>query len=143
MKDGHALTRAIEDNPRLAQWRQAVAQVAADAYNGPLLSGPVGLRLVFIRPRPKAFYGTGRNAGRLKAGAPFWPTTRPDLLKLARAVEDALTGVIWRDDAQIVVEHLSKKYGERFAVDATVALIQGANYGTENHTGKPNHSRQG
>lgn len=32
----------------------------------------------------------------------------PDVLKLARGVEDALTGIVWRDDAQIVNESLSK-----------------------------------
>jgi Holliday junction resolvase RusA-like endonuclease len=35
------------------------------------------------------------------------------VLKLARAVEDALTGVLWRDDAQIAIEQLSKHYAER------------------------------
>jgi len=33
------------------------------------------------------------------------------VLKLARAVEDALTGVIWADDAQIVDEVIRKRYG--------------------------------
>jgi Holliday junction resolvase RusA-like endonuclease len=48
----------------------------------------------------------------LRASAPRYPTGRPDVLKLARACEDALTGVIWRDDAQIVVERLYKDWGE-------------------------------
>ena len=35
----------------------------------------------------------------------------PDVLKLARGVEDALTGIVWRDDAQIVNESLNKVVG--------------------------------
>jgi hypothetical protein len=33
-------------------------------------------------------------------------------LKLARAAEDALTGVLWLDDSQIVDERISKAYGD-------------------------------
>ena len=110
------MTRVIDDNPQTKAWRQEVAQVASQAYAGPLLTGPVALTLLFHRPRPKSHFGTGRNAGRLKASAPEHPTTRPDTLKLARAVEDALTGVIWRDDSQVVRQSLEKRYGERFRV---------------------------
>ena len=34
------------------------------------------------------------------------------MLKLARAVEDAMSGVVYRDDAQVVTEVLRKRYGE-------------------------------
>jgi Holliday junction resolvase RusA-like endonuclease len=49
----------------------------------------------------------------LKGSAPEWPVARPDALKLARAAEDALTGIVWADDAQIVVERLGKVFGPR------------------------------
>jgi Holliday junction resolvase RusA-like endonuclease len=93
-------------------WKAEVKAAAAGAFNGGgLLTGPLRLDLVFYKPRPAAHFGTGRNAGTLKASAPPFPATRPDVLKLARGVEDALTGIVWRDDAQIVVEHLEKRYG--------------------------------
>jgi Holliday junction resolvase RusA-like endonuclease len=38
------------------------------------------------------------------------PITRPDLLKLTRLLEDACSGIIWRDDAQISDELLMKRY---------------------------------
>ena len=60
---------------------------------------------------------TGKGA--LKASAPVAPG-KPDLDKLARAVGDALTGVAYRDDAQITRWHLQKRYGEQAGTEITV-----------------------
>jgi Holliday junction resolvase RusA-like endonuclease len=49
-----------------------------------------------------------------------YPTSRPDLLKHIRALEDALTGVVWRDDSQIIEQHLEKRWGVR--AQTTVAV---------------------
>ncbi|MEM7828705.1 MAG: RusA family crossover junction endodeoxyribonuclease [Candidatus Aenigmatarchaeota archaeon] len=38
-------------------------------------------------------------------------TKRPDLDNLAKAVKDALKGIIYKDDSQIVEAHLYKRYG--------------------------------
>lgn len=40
------------------------------------------------------------------------PTVKPDVLKLARSTEDALTGVVWTDDSRITDEHLRKFYAD-------------------------------
>ena len=63
-------------------------------------------------PRPRAHYGTGRNANRLKDSAPLWHDKRPDVDKLARAVLDAITesGTL-RDDCQVVALSARKRYG--------------------------------
>ena len=39
------------------------------------------------------------------------PPRRPDLDKLCRACLDSLTGIVWRDDAQVVRLEASKGYG--------------------------------
>ena len=99
----------VDANPNSRAWKAVVLDAAAQHMNGaPLLGGPLLLELQFIIPRPKGHYG----ARGLRPSAPAFPTTRPDVLKLARAVEDALAGVCYRDDAQIVTELLSKNYGE-------------------------------
>jgi hypothetical protein len=84
-----------------------------DAPAGPWPTGePLAVVFTFVRRRAKSHYGSGANAAVLKASAPRWPTTRPDALKLARAAEDALTGILWADDAQIVDERLEKVFGD-------------------------------
>lgn len=110
-----------DDNPRSKSWQAAVAEQAADAMHGqPLLQAPLAVSFTFYRPRPKNHYRTGRNADRVRATAPAWPTTRPDVLKVARATEDAMTGIVWRDDAQIVDEHLVKVWGEPARLEVSI-----------------------
>ena len=53
MKDGRLVTRVVNDNPRLNDWRHHVAAEAMKHFSGPLLEGAVLLRLEFQRPRPK------------------------------------------------------------------------------------------
>ena len=112
--------RVSDTNPRSREWKQRIAQAAGEQYGGELLDGPLSLELTFVQPRPAGHHGTGRNAGRVRPSAPEWPTVRPDALKLARAVEDSLTGVVYRDDAQIVDEHLIKTYGDRARCEIAV-----------------------
>jgi len=124
MKDGRTLTRVVSDNPKLGQWRQQAAETARRHYTGEPISGAVVLTLVFVRPRPRSHYGSGKNANKLKPSAPAHPTSRPDTLKLARAIEDALTGVVWRDDSQIVSHLLRKCYGAAHMVIVGVATME-------------------
>jgi Holliday junction resolvase RusA-like endonuclease len=124
--DGRPIVRTVEHRKeQLAAWRQDVARTARAAYDGKLLDGPLNVEMVFYRPRPKGHYGTGRNAGKLKSSAPLYPTGRPDRLKLARAVEDALTGVLWRDDSQGVEGIVCKRWGEPARVEVVVESLEG------------------
>lgn len=90
---------------------KAAAVEVMDRVGLELICGPLAVEFTFIKPRPKGHFRTGAKAHLLRPSAPVWPSTRPDVLKLARGVEDALTGVVWRDDAQIVEEYLFKRYG--------------------------------
>ena len=115
------LVLVIDDNDRTKQWKKAVRQAAVFAVNGqPPMIGPLRLEVRFQLPRPKDHYTT---AGVLRESAPVFPTKRPDATKLLRAVEDALTGAVWLDDAQVVEQHVFKAYvgdGEEPEVHVTV-----------------------
>lgn len=99
--------RMVESSKRVKPWRRQVAAAYADHSFGDMLDGPVSVTVDFYLPRPKAHYGTGRNAGALKPSAPAEHLTMP---KLTRAVGDALTRLAWRDDSQIVAWHAYKHY---------------------------------
>ncbi len=90
-------------------WRIAVQHAIAHVYREPPLTGPLELTCYFTLPRPRG------HAGRrgLRPSAPGYPATRPDITKLLRAVEDAATGLLWADDAQIVTQSAAKRYGTR------------------------------
>lgn len=93
------------------QWMKTVAQTAGCHFRGrTLLRGPVRVYARFYFGRPKSHFGTGRNADVLKASAPAWHIQTPDISKLARAIEDAMTGVVYADDKQICEETLTKQW---------------------------------
>jgi Holliday junction resolvase RusA-like endonuclease len=111
----------VDDAKGSRPWKQEVSGAALDVCAGEpiLLDGPLVLTATFYLQRPKGHHRTGRNAHLLRDGAPGYPITRPDASKLLRAVEDALTGIAWRDDAQVVYQIVSKRYGtpERCEID--------------------------
>lgn len=77
------------------------------------MSGPISVELEFVLPRPKAHYGTGRNAGVLKASMlNALPVNRPDVDNFAKMVLDVCNGILWRDDAAVVRLSALKRYGE-------------------------------
>ena len=98
---------------KVKSWRETVKAAALREYDGPLLSGALELGLLFFFSRPRAHYGTGRNFELLKPSAPTEHTQKPDTTKLVRAVEDALNGVIWIDDRQIVWQVARKQWVDR------------------------------
>lgn len=91
------------NNAGQKDWRATVASAALDAHGAQaLLDGPLRVRLVFAVPRPKSHPKKRRT----------WPTARPDIDKLTRAVLDSCTHVIWRDDSQVVDLHVAKIWAE-------------------------------
>lgn len=81
----------------LKAWRKAIGMIGGTTL--PKLTGPVVVQLHFRLAR-------GRTVTR------DLPTVTPDLDKLSRAVLDALTGIAWEDDAQVVELHARKTYSD-------------------------------
>ena len=100
---------------RVKSWRQAVID-AADAkrpqWGGRFTPGmPLELYVCFWLRRPKGHYRTGKNADLLRDAAPPHPAGMPDLSKLVRATEDALTACgLWADDAQVIICQAVKQW---------------------------------
>lgn len=105
-KSGHA--KLVEHSKRVKPWREAVKDAAlavrfGEGTSWTMLDGPLSVRMVFTFHRPQSHYRSGKNAALLKPGAPSRPMGAPDLSKLIRSTEDALTDAgIWRDDSRVV-----------------------------------------
>lgn len=107
----------------LKPWRAAVASAGEEARGEePLLLGAVKLRVCFAYPRPKSHYRTN---GEVKPNAPLYKTSKPDLDKLQRAVGDALTGVVFRDDSQVANWSVIKVYADSAFTDIEVSDLSG------------------
>jgi Holliday junction resolvase RusA-like endonuclease len=103
---GHAIL--LESSKKVKPWRTAVSFAARDAIDqrepwAPL-DGPLTVTMFFYLPRPKS--------------APkhvLYPTKYPDLSKLIRSTEDAMTDAsVWADDARV---RLYKETGKLFATE--------------------------
>ena len=112
-------------NPKQKDWQAAVSLFAKQEIGEqPPWPGPLSATMIFVRARPMGHFGTGRNVGVLKSWAvKKYPTGKPDVLKLGRAVEDAMNGIVFLDDSQIVVERLEKRYGDKPGVYICISRI--------------------
>jgi len=93
----------VESSKRCKPWRQDVRHTALDLRPDDWhanMDAAITLSVVFIFARPKSHF---RANGQLKPSAPAHCTGRiGDVSKLVRAVEDAMTGILYNDDAQII-----------------------------------------
>jgi Holliday junction resolvase RusA-like endonuclease len=119
VKGGRAIV--VDDNARAKPWQAAVRSAAAELMAGrEILSGPLMLSVWFTLARPKVHYRA--NGIEVKPSAPAYPTVRPDTTKLLRGLEDALTGVLWRDDAQVVYQTAWRLYSDDGAAHTLVIV---------------------
>lgn len=100
----HRVSRAgriYDSNRNLMAWRDSVKWAVVKDFatrTRPLVNGAVALEVIFYLPRPKS---TRREL----------PAVKPDLSKLVRSTEDALTEVgAYEDDSRIVQLNISKRY---------------------------------
>lgn len=93
-----------EMNKELGPWRERVALVAHEAKSQDQLfiEGEVAVELQFVLYRP-----THAPKTKLLPG-----TKKPDLDKLIRGVLDALTQVLWSDDAQVTKVIATKRVAD-------------------------------
>jgi len=112
-------------NPKTKDWMDSVKWHAMKHVGRMvLLTDAMCLKLTFLRQRPGSDYGTGRNAGRLKASASLHNVKVPDLTKLTRCVEDALTGIIWKDDNQVIAQRTNKRYCRGDEIPGVHVLVE-------------------
>lgn len=122
-KPGMRFPVIVDDCAKSKDWKHDVKMSALEHRPATLLTGPLRVELTFTLPRAKGHFGSGKNAAVLKPSAPMHHIIKPDVLKMARAVEDALTGIIYADDSQICDERLLKWYGEQPGVEVRIYEI--------------------
>lgn len=87
----------VESSKKVKPWRQDVLAAAIEAREklGALcpLDGPLLVSMVFTVPKPASAPKKRRT----------WPDKKPDVSKLARSTEDAISDSgLWVDDARVV-----------------------------------------
>lgn len=112
------------DNPHAKAWasliRDCAARALAHSQLQPFTDGAVLLDIWFYLPRPQKFLIPKY------ADVDVPHTTRPDADKLLRCAKDALSKVVWRDDAMVVDAYAHKRYcrsGELPRAEITVRAV--------------------
>lgn len=105
-----------------ANVRDAAAAVVGAVTAPPLVDQPLEVRILFRIARPAGHWGKGKNAGKLAPSAPRYPRSKPDADKLARSTLDSLSGIVFDDDARIVVLHVEKRYADPGDEGATIRV---------------------
>lgn len=116
-KTQRASIRHVQSLP-LMKWRTAIAKAAkaAGAYPSEF---PISISIVFGMPRPKAHL---HRDGTVIAGYEGELPMHRDIDKLVRAVLDALTGVAYADDKQVVNLSAMRVYGS--TTEITVDYVE-------------------
>ena len=84
----------VESSAKVKPWRLAVVYAAREALITTAgLAGPIDVQMVFTLRKPTSAPKRRRT----------WPDKKPDLSKLIRSTEDALTDAgAWEDDARVI-----------------------------------------
>jgi crossover junction endodeoxyribonuclease RusA len=114
---GRTFTQNYTPSTHPVQDWKATIRLAASSQTEPMMEGPLMLGVDFVFPRPKS---QTRKAGNVAT----WKATKPDWDNLGKALADALTGILWRDDAQLAVVLIRKKVaGDGDTVGTTVKVM--------------------
>jgi Holliday junction resolvase RusA-like endonuclease len=115
---GHA---SLYKPAKSRRWEEDARQVARQVMGDRKpWTGALNLSVRFWLALPQSWPEWKRKAAERQTIA---PTTKPDLSNLLKAVEDALNGVVWIDDAQVVGIASVKSYGSAPAVEITVSTV--------------------
>lgn len=90
--------------------KAAIQKMARSAMEGRnrLLSGAVRLEALFVYAIPVSW---PKYKQQMALEGRVWKTSRPDGDNMIKLIMDALNGIVWTDDAQVVRWSGAKRYG--------------------------------
>jgi Holliday junction resolvase RusA-like endonuclease len=87
-----------------------------------LFDGPLSLSIRIFRNTPKGFSKKKRE---LAEHGEIRPVTKPDVSNYIKGIEDALNGIVWKDDGQVVAykEPFGKYYSSTPRIEIEVGEL--------------------
>lgn len=107
---------------KTASYEGLIALAGTEAMDGRvLLDCPVmvEMRIVLAIPASKS----KKFKAQALAGEVF-PTKKPDMDNVIKAIYDGLNGVVWKDDVQVVDAFVRKRYGEVPGVHVRIVPLE-------------------
>ena len=110
----------VYDPPKVKQFKNLLCSLTVDQYARPPLLGPLSVSLTFYRPVQKSISQSERER-RLSNRSK--PVVKPDVDNYIKSTLDALNGVLWHDDGQIVKIIGEKRYSDHPKITVSVKPV--------------------
>lgn len=120
-KNGKIFTSARDPRPS-KDYKAYVKMMASNVRPHKPLDGPIAFELAIYRMIPKST--TKKRRAAIDSGE-CRPVVKPDVDNVYKAVSDALTGLIYQDDKQIVDVHIAKFYSDNPRVEIKIHELDG------------------
>ncbi|MNR93425.1 Endodeoxyribonuclease RusA [compost metagenome] len=108
------------DPKKSRDFKQYIRLAAADHAPDQLLEGPLYVMVTAYRSIPKSF--SKKKAAEAEAGK-ILPITKPDADNYLKGIKDALKGVMWVDDSQVVDAYARKRYSSKPRIEVLIKAI--------------------
>jgi Holliday junction resolvase RusA-like endonuclease len=97
------------DPSKCKNYKAYIRYFADEVKPKKLIEGAVLVTIKIYRLTPQSW---GKTKKALAMAGALRPITKPDVDNLAKGIKDALKGIIWRDDSQVVDLHVQKWYSD-------------------------------
>jgi Holliday junction resolvase RusA-like endonuclease len=116
--------KIVQANPKgMAEKQDALAWACRAAMKGQApLTGPLRLEVLCVYAAPPS-WPTWKREAALKGAV--WKTSKPDHDNLEKQIGDALNGVAYVDDCQIVRSSCAKRYGHPERTEVRLTRVDG------------------
>ena len=114
--------RLTSDNKKMKPYRHVLTQIAREEMSRVGLAEPMAGKHVPVEMALEFVFVKPASCGKKR----LWPVVKPDIDKLERATLDSLTGVLFADDAQVVMVHKTKIYGPVEQVKISARTVEAA-----------------
>ena len=110
----------VYDPPKVKNFKRILRSLAVNQCTRPSLLGPLSVSLTFYRPVQSSISKTERER---RLSNESKPVVKPDTDNYIKATLDALNGVLWNDDAQIVKITGEKRYSDHPRITVSVKPV--------------------
>ena len=114
---GHAVAFERKESRNYKAYVRMLAVKAMEAHALQTIEDAVKVDIRICKAVPKSF-SKKKSIDALNNN--IRPTTKPDVDNIAKAIMDALTSVVWKDDAQVCSLTVTKEYSNSDCVSVTV-----------------------
>ena len=107
----------LYDPTTTATFKKQLRALATEMYHDAPVEGEIYLKVAFYRKIQKSI--SKKEHDRRASGA-HRPIVKADLSNYLKSFEDALNGVLWKDDSMIVHEEIDKYYSDKPRIEVEI-----------------------